>query len=201
MHTEHPHTPGTAAAAAPGSHDRDELRRHLLAQRRAWHESPQAQAAQARVALQLLDVLRQLEPLSLGLYWPLPGEFDVVNFAQSHALGNHMQLALPYAWRAGARMEFRHWSGQPPTMQDECGIPSCEGPALVPEVLLVPCVGHTREGYRMGYGGGYFDRWLAAHPGVTAVGLSWAAGEQRFEVAPHDIALTVVITEAEVLAP
>jgi 5-formyltetrahydrofolate cyclo-ligase len=67
--------------------------------------------------------------------------------------------------------------------------------------VLVPCLGFTREGYRLGYGGGYFDRWLAAHPGVTAVGLAWSVGECTFAVEPHDLPLAVVITERELLAP
>ena len=75
------------------------------------------------------------------------------------------------------------------------------GPVLVPEVLLVPCLGYTREGFRLGYGGGYFDRWLEAHPGVTTIGLAWSCCEGSFEVQPHDQAMTVVVTEREVLAP
>lgn len=186
-------------------HDRAELRRALLAQRRAWCDSPEAATAHAQLDGQLLALLRQLEPLSLGLYWPLVGEFNAVAFARAHGLAKDMQLALPYARKAGGSappsMEFRRWDGSEPTLKDECGIPSCAGPALVPEVLLVPCLGYTREAFRMGYGGGYFDRWLAAHPGVTSVGLAWSCCEAGFEVQPHDQALTLVLTERELLMP
>ena len=81
---------------------------------------------------------------------------------------------------------------------DECGILSCDGATVVPDVVLVPCVGFTAEGYRLGYGGGYFDRWLARNPGVTTVGVAWSNAEimpGAFESQAHDQPLTLVVTE------
>ena len=66
--------------------------------------------------------------------------------------------------------------------------------------MLVPCVGFTDEGFRLGYGGGYFDRYLAAHPEVTAVGLGWALGrltEAELKPQAHDQPLVGVITEGD----
>ncbi|CAN5117491.1 hypothetical protein BH11PSE10_BH11PSE10_09090 [soil metagenome] len=96
-------------------------------------------------------------------------------------------------------MDYRRWDGGPPTVADECGIPSSNGAVVIPDVVLVPCLGFTREGYRLGYGGGYFDRWLAAHPGVTSIGIAWGIGEASFAVQAHDQALTVIVTEAGVV--
>ena len=97
-------------------------------------------------------------------------------------------------------MDYRRWDGESPTVKDECGIPSSSNGAIViPDVVLVPCVGFTREGYRLGYGGGYFDRWLSRHPGVTSIGIAWAVSEASFAVEPHDQALTVIVTEAGVV--
>ena len=98
-------------------------------------------------------------------------------------------------------MDYRRWDGSPPTVKDECGIASSSGAVVVPDVVLVPCVGFTREGYRLGYGGGYFDRWLAAHPGVTSIGIAWAVSEASFAVAVHDLALTLILTEAGLISP
>ena len=73
----------------------------------------------------------------------------------------------------------------------------------MPDVVLAPCVGYTASGYRLGYGGGYFDRWLAAHPHVTAVGVAWALGEiaeAQLAPAPHDMPLMLVVTERGVVA-
>ncbi len=136
----------------------------------------------------------------MGLYWPLPGEFDAPAFLVDHPQPG-VALALPFAHKGGA-MHFRRWDGKtPPQSVDEMGIPSPTGEVVDPDVVLVPCLGFTREGYRLGYGGGYFDRWLAAHPGATAVGLAWSVGECQFAVAPHDQPLAVLLTEGELLAP
>jgi len=153
------------------------------------------------MAESLRGLLQQLEPQCLGLYWPLEGEFNAADFVLSRTGTEAPTLALPFARKDDRRMDYRRWDGQPPTVKDECGIPSSAGAVVQPDVILVPCVGFTREGYRLGYGGGYFDRWLAAHPGVTTVGLAWGVGEAAFEVQAHDQPLTVILTEAELIAP
>lgn len=187
-------------------HERNELRRALRARRQEWWASPDARLAENRLGEQLQGLLRQLEPMSLGLYWALDGEFNAADWALAHKLDATLQLALPFARKAGpnqgpASMSFHRWDGSAPTRRDECDIPTANGAVMVPEVLLVPCLGFTREGYRLGYGGGYFDRWLEEHPGVTTIGLAWACCEVPFEVQPHDQPLTIVLTENEIIAP
>ena len=98
-------------------------------------------------------------------------------------------------------MDFRLWDGASPALQDECGIPTADGAVVVPEVVLVPCVGFSPQGWRLGYGGGYFDRYLAAHPEVTAIGVSWSIGQLQENVInpqPHDRPLIAVITESNI---
>jgi len=179
-------------------HDRAALRRELLARRRDWLGAPAAHAAHtAVIALEhsLRDLLAQLEPQCLGLYWPLEGEFN----AGAVAMALPCELALPFARKNPQEMRYRRWDGKTPGVRDECGIPASAGAECVPDLVLVPCVGFTREGYRLGYGGGYFDRWIAAHPGVTSVGLAWSVSEAAFAVEPHDAPLSLVLTEREVI--
>ena len=189
--------------AAPASlpQERAALRQQLLAARRAWLAGPEAAAAQAAMARQLGELLQQLEPQCLGLYWALEGEFNAAAAVQSLHFEEPVRLALPYAKREGREMAYRAWDGRDPVVKDECGIPSSTGAPVEPDVVLVPCVGFTRAGYRLGYGGGYFDRWLARHPGVTSVGLAWSATEASFAIEAHDQPLTLIVTENEVLAP
>ncbi|WP_263535802.1 5-formyltetrahydrofolate cyclo-ligase [Paucibacter sp. TC2R-5] len=204
------------------------MRTHLLAQRAAWAATPAAHAAAGSLGQQLRRLLEQLEPQCLGLFWPLEGEFNaaehLASLLGSGNLGLHeeslpiaaqdddedegedsppepMQWALPYAYKAPRRMDYRRWDGSTPTVQDECGIGSSKGAVLVPDLVLVPCVGFTREGYRLGYGGGYYDRWLAAHPGVTSIGLAWSFSECHFAAEPHDQPLTLILTERETISP
>ncbi|RTL39428.1 MAG: 5-formyltetrahydrofolate cyclo-ligase [Burkholderiales bacterium] len=177
----------------PIAPDRSTLRRSLLAARREFAASPAFSGAQAALLQALGPLLDQLEPELLGVYWPLSGEFDPGAWAGPRA--------LPHARREPPSMQYRRWDGSEPTAKDDCGILTANGAVAVPDVVLVPCVGFTREGFRLGYGGGYFDRWLAEHPGVTAVGLAWSGAETRFPVEAHDRPLTLILTERELIAP
>jgi 5,10-methenyltetrahydrofolate synthetase len=177
----------------PTPQDRSELRRSLLAARRAFAATPAFQAAEHAVRQGLAPLLAQLEPELLGVYWPLPGEFDPGPLPYARA--------LPFARREPMQMQFRRWDGAEPAAKDECGIATATGAVAVPDVVLVPCVGFTREGFRLGYGGGFFDRWLAEHPGVTTIGLAWSGAEVHFPVEAHDRALTLILTERELIAP
>jgi 5-formyltetrahydrofolate cyclo-ligase len=136
--------------------------------------------------------------MCLGLYWPVRSEFNAAQALAADAMGDSTPWALPYAQRVPREMHYRQWDRQPPPLLDECRIPSCEGAPVVPDVVLVPCVGFTRAGYRLGYGGGYFDRWLAAHPHATAIGVAWAMAEidpAGFAPEPHDRPLALIVTE------
>lgn len=88
-------------------------------------------------------------------------------------------------------------------MIDECGLGSGDGPAVVPDVIVLPCVGFSADAYRLGYGAGYFDRWQARHPQVTTVGVAWSVARMSaadFLPQSHDQPLTLVVTEQGVAA-
>lgn len=178
---------------------RADWRQRLLAARKAWMDTPQAAQAQAALHERVMAVLAQLEPDCLGLYWPMQGEFNPRDAALAARSAFACQLALPHAQKSPAQMHFRAWDGQEPGTRDECGIPSSAGKPVVPDVVLVPCVGFTTEGWRLGYGGGYFDRFLATHPEVTAIGVAWDAGRidaNLLQPESHDIPLMAVLTES-----
>ncbi len=188
----------SAIEPLPSTSARPALRARLLAARSAFAES--AQSAQARDALaqHLLTVVNTLEPHCLGIYWPVRSEFNASQVFLRPGTGNTMQLALPFVHKSPPRMEYRAWDGKLPLLRDDVGIPCASGELVQPDVVLVPCLGFTDDAYRLGYGGGYFDRWLAAHPHVTAVGVAWEVGRiERSQLAPqpHDVALTLVVTE------
>ena len=174
------------------------LRKRLRIERSAFAASPEWAAAAQALAPHLLQALAELMPERLGLYWPFVGEFNAAAALAADASLSKVPLALPYARRSPREMDFLAWDGAPPTLRDECGIGTAGGPTVRPDVVVVPCVGFTRAGHRLGHGGGYYDRWLALHPGVVAVGVAWSFGEidlDTFDARPHDIPLAVVITE------
>ncbi|MFY8118641.1 MAG: 5-formyltetrahydrofolate cyclo-ligase [Roseateles sp.] len=193
-------TPKPHIDSQPADPDRAALRQRLRELRPQWLGSEDGASAQEALARRLSELLLQLEPEVLGLYWPLEGEFNAGAAFLPGFVPAGVQLALPYAFREGRRMEYRRWDGHADAgVKDECGIPSSDGARVTPDVVLLPCVGFNRAGYRLGYGGGYFDRWLAAHPGVTSVGLAWSCCEAEFAAQAHDLAPTLILTEREVL--
>ena len=178
---------------------RAELRARLLAARTAFVADA---SAQSRLATHLMSVLRQLAPERLGIYSAVRSEFDVTLVCLAEPDLAHTPLALPFSWIEPRRMAFRHWDRRPLTLRDECGISAPDGPEVVPDVVLAPCVGYTASGWRLGYGGGYFDRWMAEHPHATVVGVAWSVGqidEALWHPQPHDQPLACVVTERGVV--
>jgi 5,10-methenyltetrahydrofolate synthetase len=131
-------------------------------------------------------------------YWPIKAEPDLRFWMESlHWRGARVALpvveivASPLAfreWHPGTRMERGHWN---------IPVPPADVPRLVPEVALAPLVGWDDAGYRLGYGGGYFDRTLVAlspKPFVIGVGLRSARLATIFPQ-PHDVKLDAIVTE------
>jgi 5-formyltetrahydrofolate cyclo-ligase len=191
--------------------ERDRLRRVLRQQHKAWQSGPHAHAQTEQMVAHLLPILVALEPDCLGVYWPLPGEIDLQGLVQQllRTPGTPASLALPWAQRATSdspapSMHFRRWHGQAPDGRDPCGVPSTSGTEVVPDVLLVPCIGVTPSGLRLGYGGGFYDRYLAAHPHITAIGVAWphaVLSEAQLPAQAHDQALMLVVTPDGILDP
>jgi 5,10-methenyltetrahydrofolate synthetase len=154
--------------------------------------------------MHLKAVVDALEPQRLGLYWPIRGEFNAARAFTVDLPREGLPLALPFAQRSPRQLYYRAWDGAAPVIDDECGIPTALGDPVLPDVVLVPCLGYTANGYRLGYGAGYFDRWMAAHPQVTAIGVAWAVSEivdpSDFAPQPHDQPLALVVTEEGVVA-
>lgn len=194
-------TPTPPSAGGPAG-DRPALRRRLVAAREQHAATDAGSDAPNALAGHLERLLVQLEPEILGLYVPTRGEFNAIGALEAWS-GSKLRLALPFARRQPAAMHYRPWHGEALASTDECGLPApAEGPEVVPDVVLVPCVAFTRSGYRLGYGGGYFDRWLAAHPGVTAIGIAWSGAEIAeidFAPQPHDRPMSLVLTEQGVI--
>ena len=188
----------SSASIAAALEARKALRQTLLARRDEFVGGPQAAAADGALAKGLSSILIDLEPELLGVYWPMRSEFNAPALFAAEPLRATCPLALPFARKQPVEMHYRRWNGAAPTSRDECGIFTSEGALAVPDVVLVPCLGFTRTGFRLGYGGGYFDRWLAQHPDVTSVGVAWSVGEldaSAFGPQVHDQALTLIVTE------
>ncbi|MEA3117860.1 MAG: 5-formyltetrahydrofolate cyclo-ligase [Paraburkholderia sp.] len=161
-----------------------------------------AHGADAALKARTLELLAHYAPQTVGFYWPLPGEFDARDaLAQWLAHDAQRQAALPVISMKGHALAFRAWTSDTPMRLGLHGIAEPqETHALLPDLLLVPCLGFDNEGYRLGYGGGYYDRTLAAWPGTVkpvAAGIAYEACRiAALPREPHDIPLDAIVTES-----
>lgn len=162
-------------------------------------------AAAARIAAALDALLGDLSGLVISAYWPIRGEPDLRPWCDSVRARGGI-VALPVAARPAAPLTFRVWAAAAPLAPGIWNIPvPAEGALVEPDIVLAPVVGFDRGCYRLGHGGGYFDRTLAATPaGKTrrAIGVGYA----RTEIAtifpqPYDIPLDAIVTENETIRP
>ncbi len=184
----------TTETAANRIATRAALRRNMIAQREALDPADHAQRSEA-LAAHLAKLLQRLRPDVLGFCWPIRGEFDCRPLFAQLA---ETRTCLPMVVEADAAMDFREWRPDSAMLIDRYGIHyPAAGAALRPEVLLKPVNAFDGGGFRLGYGGGYFDRTLAVlHPRPLAVGLGFElARVATTQPGPYDITLDAVITE------
>ena len=170
-------------------------RERLLASRAAMtardvHE----QALQGFVS----DWLAQANPRALAFYWPIRGEPDLRDVvADWLEAGTHRIAALPAV--SGPILSFLGWTRHAPMRAAEFSIPvPAQGRPVQPDALLIPCLGFDAQRFRLGYGGGYYDRTLAQTvPWPLCVGIAYESSRlESIDPQPHDMQLDVVITDA-----
>ena len=176
--------------------DKTLLRRQLQMER-------QTMVDRHRRADQLQEVLRVWllgrSEVAIGAYWPIKGEFDTLPALYRWAESDNQRIiGLPVILRETKQLRFHAWWPGCPMEEDAYGIPKPKDtPQFEPQLLLVPCVGYGPGGYRLGYGGGFYDRTLAElRPKPVTVGLAYALGHVPWlQPEPHDVPLDVIVTE------
>lgn len=149
---------------------------------------------------ELIAGLGRVAPV-VAAYWPMPGEPDPREaLADWHRAG--WPLALPAVRRPDAPLDFCAWA---PGDDMAGGLMGTRQPSRcverVPEVLVIPCLGFDARGFRLGYGGGFYDRTLAAlaNAGRRIVAIGVARDDAQvvgFEPHAHDRALDCIVTES-----
>ncbi len=188
----------------PPSLDKARLRRQLREARRE-HVAALPDAVRALVFSRPPAPLFELVPkdATSGLYHANEAEAPTLGYAKWFHENGH-DLALPWFADRRSAMQFKSW--QNPYDEGELEIgpfgilqPKPLSEDLSPDVLLVPLVGFSAEGDRLGQGGGNYDRWLADHPNVIAIGLAWDC--QRVDILPreaHDRKLAMIVTPTRI---
>ncbi len=168
----------------------------MLAARRAL--APQTRAQWDReIAAKVVQWWRESGVGTLGVYWPLRDEPNLqACYAELAELG--VKLLLPVVLAKQAPLAFAEWTIGEPMVKDAMGVAVPALRRLVqdnPPALLVPCLGYNAQGYRLGYGGGFYDRTLARAPRPATVGVAYRCLAADFPSDGHDVALDRIITE------
>ena len=187
---------------------------------RAWRRQARQDLTRQRLALDARDrraagdaVRSALRPMlaarrgrAVALYWPVRGEIDVRPLAGGILRGGGT-VALPVVVDRDGPLEFRRWTPDGPVEPGVWRIPVPTGPGAVevaPDLVIVPLVGYDGERHRLGNGGGYYDRTLAAGAArgtpPYAIGVGFAFSRvPTIHPQPHDVRLDAIVTESEVL--
>jgi 5-formyltetrahydrofolate cyclo-ligase len=167
----------------------------------------------------------------IGAYWPIKGEFDplpaLYRWQEDAVLGalfepdtptvpdggtqivseslanrSPRKIGLPVVNKVHKTLTFHAWYPGCPMEEDAYGIPKPKDTeVIVPTLLFVPCVGYGPGGYRLGYGGGFYDRTLAAlQPKPFTVGLGYSHGWlPELQPEPHDVPLDALLNDEGVV--
>lgn len=178
--------------------ERQILRRRLVASRERLDAAEHARLSQA-LRDHLAALLTRLQPSCIGFCWPHRREPDLLPLMSAWLEADPDRCAaLPVVQTVPGPLQFRRWSPGDALAADRYGIPTpLAGEWLQPDVLLIPVNGFDALGFRLGYGGGYFDRTLAARrPTGASIGVGFELA--RLDAVPHeahDQPLDWIVTE------
>jgi 5-formyltetrahydrofolate cyclo-ligase len=178
---------------------------------RAWRRQERARLIAGRMALSpaarrelgegisaRLHSFLTGRPGILGAYWPFRGEFDPLPLIESLVAAGRV-VALPVVIDKRGPLEYRSWRPGENLITGVWDIPIPEKREIViPAMVLAPLVGFDRRCYRLGYGGGYFDRTLAAlQPRPVAIGVGFDFQQlETIYPQPFDVPMDLIVTEA-----
>ena len=144
----------------------------------------------------------------IGAYWPIKGEFDPLPALHRWKEDGELmdeplrrRIGLPVIDKVHKTLTFHVWYPGCPMEEDAYGIPKPKDTEIVqPTLIFVPCVGYGPGGYRLGYGGGFYDRTLASlQPKPFTVGLGYDFGlVPELKPEPHDVPLDAILTDTGV---
>lgn len=201
---ENNHSPRTPAAAVPlpDPNDWEAIRRWrvacrtLLIKERLSIGKAGRQQCQQDISASLMEMLAGMGPGCIGFYWPIKGEFDLRGLvAELIDLG--WSAALPVIEEPGTPLKFCQWHPDTKLVPGVWNIPVPQQRiGVAPSVLLVPLVGFDSANFRLGHGGGYYDRTLASlenRPLAIGVGLEGCRLDTIYPQR-HDIAMDRIVT-------
>lgn len=129
------------------------------------------QSAAKNIADQLGTILDDISGKTIAAYWPIRGELDLRPWMEK-AVEQGAKIALPVVVEKNQPVEFHLWTPDCKMAIGNWRIPvPADAVAVTPDIIIVPLLGVDKEQYRLGNGGGYYDRTLAQLPSATTIGV------------------------------
>jgi 5-formyltetrahydrofolate cyclo-ligase len=149
----------------------------------------------------LKDILKKFNLLKnkkIGAYFPINYEIDCLEILKQLEKSGH-KISLPIT-KKGNKMDFFEWSFKEPLLISKIGIPEpCSKKKVYPEILLVPLVAFNKYKFRLGYGGGYYDRYIQKIKKIKkilTIGMAFSFQEViKLPIDEHDKKLDYIFTE------
>ncbi len=178
---------------------RKTTRVELVARRMAL-TAAERDALSARITGHLETVFADIEPGVVGFYWPTRGEYDPRRLVD-WLLAREWRAALPVVVGKDKPLEYRIWTTETVMERGALGIMAPrEGAPVLPDAVLAPLVGYDVARYRLGNGGGYFDRTLAELDPPLAIGVGFTVCRlDTIYPQPHDKPMDMIVTEDGIL--
>ncbi len=150
------------------------------------------------IAARVLEEIGEVEGRIISAYWPFRGEPDLRPLLEE-IVRRGGKTALPVVIEKGRPLEFHLWQACELLSRGIWNIPvPVRRRPCVPDIVIAPVIGYDRACYRLGYGGGFFDRTLAAmQTKPSIIGVSYCAGEIS-TIYPqwHDVPMDLIVTES-----
>ena len=181
-----------------------------------WRKAERQRQIEARLAISAAGRAVMTEGIVAGIdkliggvggrlasyYWPFRGEPDLRPWGQT-IVDRGGRTALPLVVAKGQPLVFREWKQGEKLERGVWNIPiPAEGEPVFPDIVIAPLVGYDCSNYRLGYGGGFFDRTLASLPRkplVIGIGYGSCALPTIYPQV-HDIPMDAIVTEAGVVS-
>lgn len=153
----------------------------------------------AAIAKALDDIFSEVQGRVISLYWPYRGEPDLRHWMTA-AEARDASCALPIVVEKGSPLAFRTWKVGEPLSRGVWNIPfPRRGREVLPDLVIAPLVGFDTSCFRLGYGGGYFDRTLALLNKATVVGVGFESQKlNTIHPMKHDIPMDIIVTDVGV---